>query len=66
MKTRKAQVNMKGERVVEEVVESGLGMRGKHLELVGMWRTFYLHIHSVKQRLLSIHLLGGQPPSDRL
>jgi hypothetical protein len=55
LKTKKAQIDSKicGRKgVVEEIVESGLGKRGRDLGLVGMWRTFYFHIHSVKQRLL--------------
>jgi hypothetical protein len=54
MKTKKAQIDSRAcgrKEVVEEVVESGLGKRGR-LYLVGMWRAFYFHIHFVKQHLL--------------
>jgi hypothetical protein len=55
-RTKKAQIDSKvcgRERVVEEVVESGLGKRG-NLYFVGMWRASYFHIHFVKQDLLLV------------
>jgi hypothetical protein len=46
VKTKKAQIDSRAcgrKEVVEEVVESGLGKRGK-LYFVGMWRACYFHI----------------------